>query len=175
MDVIRAERPQVLLTYDARGGYGHPDHVRARQVAEAVLKAAADPSRFPSSGPPWRVAKLYEQVFPLSYVAWFVRTLREAGIDAPLTAPSGVDGVRDHDVAAYGTPDDLVTTTIDTSAFAETKRAALTAHRTQMGPDQFLMRIPPELVRTLWSREFYRRLVPPPDGALETDLFARVR
>ena len=41
--VVREEQPQVVVTYDERGGYGHPDHVRAHQVAVAAFEAAGDP------------------------------------------------------------------------------------------------------------------------------------
>src|SRR3984893_15921406 len=57
--VMRAEQPQVVVTYDERGGYGHPDHIRAHQVAVAAFEAAGDPDRFSSAGPTWTPTKLY--------------------------------------------------------------------------------------------------------------------
>src|SRR6266568_8365735 len=51
--VIRDERPQVVVTYDERGGYGHPDHIRAHEVAVAAFDASADAERFPAAGAPW--------------------------------------------------------------------------------------------------------------------------
>src|SRR5919197_4570411 len=62
--VMREERPQVVITYDERGGYGHPDHVRAHQVAVAAFEAAGDEHRFPTAGPAWAPKKLYYTVFP---------------------------------------------------------------------------------------------------------------
>src|SRR5438105_1430607 len=54
--VVREERPQVLVTYDENGGYGHPDHIRAHQVAVAAFEAAADQGQFTEAGPAWSVS-----------------------------------------------------------------------------------------------------------------------
>ena len=43
---MREERPDVVVTYDENGGYGHPDHIRAHQVAVAAFEAAATPLAF---------------------------------------------------------------------------------------------------------------------------------
>src|SRR5205823_11224730 len=79
--VIREEHPQVVVTYDERGGYGHPDHIRAHQVAVAAFEAAADSDRFPSAGEAWASAKLYYSVVPRSALSRFAERLREAGIE----------------------------------------------------------------------------------------------
>src|SRR6266700_71578 len=57
--IIREEQPQVIVTYDERGGYGHPDHIRAHQVAVAAFEASGKPDQFPAAGPTWSPAKLY--------------------------------------------------------------------------------------------------------------------
>jgi N-acetyl-1-D-myo-inositol-2-amino-2-deoxy-alpha-D-glucopyranoside deacetylase len=57
--VIRQVRPQVLVTYDESGGYGHPDHIQAHRVAMGAIATAADPSFRPDAGEPWPVAKVY--------------------------------------------------------------------------------------------------------------------
>src|SRR6266581_2775760 len=69
--VVRAEHPQVIVTYDERGGYGHPDHVRAHQVAVAAFEAAGDADRYLAAGPAWAPAKLYYSVFPRSAMQRF--------------------------------------------------------------------------------------------------------
>src|SRR5215831_1552893 len=55
--VVREEQPQVIVTYDERGGYGHPDHIRAHQVAVAAFGAAGQGARFPGAGPAWNPSK----------------------------------------------------------------------------------------------------------------------
>src|ERR1700730_17747593 len=81
--VMRAEQPQVVVTYDERGGYGHPDHIRAHQVAVAAFAASGDAACFPLAGPVWAPSKLYYKVFPRSDMVRFSERLREAGIEPP--------------------------------------------------------------------------------------------
>ncbi|HLZ28422.1 MAG TPA: N-acetyl-1-D-myo-inositol-2-amino-2-deoxy-alpha-D-glucopyranoside deacetylase [Chloroflexota bacterium] len=167
--LMREERPDVVVTYDENGGYGHPDHVRAHQVAVAAFAAAGDPRRFPDAGTPWSPARLYYAVIARSSFPRFIERLREAGIESPFTAPSEVP---QPERPVFGVSDDRVTTRVDVSQYVETKRLSLAAHRTQMGPDQFFMRIPPELFGEFFGRETFQRVGGPEDGLAEDDLFA---
>ena len=168
--IIREERPQVVITYDERGGYGHPDHIRAHQVAVAAFEAAADSARFPSAGEVWAPAKLYYSVVPRSALGRFADRLREAGIEVPFRrqAESAESAGED---PPFGVADERVTTSVDVSAYVDQKRAALEAHRTQMGPDQFFMRVPQDLFAEVFGRETFQR-VSGPGSTPETDLFA---
>src|SRR4029077_20059835 len=56
---IREFRPHVMLTYDEKGGYPHPDHVMTHEVSVAAWEAAADPDAYPDSGEPWQPLKMY--------------------------------------------------------------------------------------------------------------------
>lgn len=176
--VIRDERPSVVLTYDERGGYGHPDHVKVHAVTLRAVDLAADPAWRPraagAASQPWRVPRLYAVVFPRSYVQEFSDRLRAHGIDAPWTAPAGVEGVENAE--AFGVPDARVTARVDVAQFAAVKRAALAEHRTQMPPTHWFMRMPPLLVSALWATEFFERLAPPPEPGAppEDDLFSGV-
>ena len=172
--VLDEERPRVMLAYDETGGYGHPDHVKAHQVAIAAFEAAGTA----------RPEKLYFVRFPLTWSREFVRRLREAGIDAPGSAPAGADAGPDlHEI---GVPDALVTTAIDVRRYLPAKLAALACHRSQLPPDHFLRRMPPELAQRLWAYEYFSRECNPTarpklnhqpspgfeTEALESDLFA---
>lgn len=166
VDVLEEERPEVMVAYDETGGYGHPDHVRAHEVAVAAYRAAP-----PASRP----ARLYFVRFPLTWSREFVRALRAAGIDAPGSAPAGADA--GPDVPEIGVPDHLITTRIDVGAYVPNKLAALRCHASQMS-DHFLTRVPPRLAERLWAYEFYSleddrciRARRPPEGAAG-DLFA---
>jgi N-acetyl-1-D-myo-inositol-2-amino-2-deoxy-alpha-D-glucopyranoside deacetylase len=169
VEVMRAEQPQVVVTYDERGGYGHPDHVRAHQVAVAAFAASGDQSRFPAAGPAWVPTKHYKTVFPRSAMQRFVERLRAAGIEPPFAranAEAAAEGVE----PPFGVDDDQVTTIVDVSAYIAAKHAALASHRTQMGPEQFFMQLPPELFAEAFGRETFQRVAgsgPTP----ETDLF----
>src|SRR5438477_12517913 len=101
--IIREERPQVIVTYDERGGYGHPDHIRAHQVAVAAFEASGKPDRFPAAGPTWSPAKLYYAVVPRSALNRFAERLRSAGVEVPFQreAQAGED-------APFGVADERV-------------------------------------------------------------------
>jgi mycothiol S-conjugate amidase len=165
--VVREERPEVIVTYDERGGYGHPDHIRAHQLAVAAFEAAGDSARFPSAGPAWKADRLYYSVVPRSAFGRFVERLQAAGVEIPFAREAESAG----EDPPFGVADERVTTNVDVSAYVETKRAALTAHRTQMGPEQFFMRLPPELFADVFGRETFQRVVGSGQTP-ETDLFA---
>jgi N-acetyl-1-D-myo-inositol-2-amino-2-deoxy-alpha-D-glucopyranoside deacetylase len=163
VELIQQERPQVLVAYDETGGYGHPDHIKAHQVAVAAYAASGE----------IQPAKLYFVRLPLTWSRDFVHSLREAGIDAPASAATGADA--GPQVIQVGVPDHLVTTAIDVRSYVEAKRAALACHATQMPPTHFLMRMPNGVARRLWAYEYYSREVGPtaaPPGERETDLFS---
>jgi mycothiol conjugate amidase Mca len=167
--LVRRERPQVLVTYDENGFYGHPDHIRAHQITVAAYEAAGDPARWPDAGEPWRPAKLYYTAVARSRIKNFGRLLREAGIEPPFEGGEA----REPDI---GTPDELITTEIDVSRQVERKRRALMAHASQMGPDVFFAKMPPALFHQVFGRESFR-LARGQSGTsgLERDLFAGLR
>ena len=169
--VIRAERPQVVVSYDPNGSYGHPDHIKAHRVAQAAFWAAGDPTRFPEAGAPWTPRKLYETVIPRSQMERFAMILQEHGVERP----TGEDEAMRERVLRYAVADSEITTRLEFPELVDEKRRALLVHATQIGPDSRFGRIPPELYRQLWGRESYRRVAGPfapgPEG-FETDLFA---
>jgi LmbE family N-acetylglucosaminyl deacetylase len=166
-ELIDQEQPQVVVSYDQTGGYGHPDHIKTHLATLAAVKSSHAA----------RAAKLYYVRFPLSWSRTFVRELRAAGIDAPSSAPTGADA--GPTLAEIGVPDQLVTTRIDVRPFVADKRAALALHASQMPPDSFLMRMPLELGARLWAYEYYSLeagpIAAPPPGEYETDFFAGLR
>jgi len=170
--VVREERPQVVVSYDVNGSYGHPDHVMAHRVAQAAFWAAGDPKRFPEAGAPWTPAKLYEAVISRSQMERFAEAMREGDGEGP--TPEEEQRMRERTMR-YALPDELITTVIDVADFSDEKRRAVMAHRTQMGPDSRFARIPEDKARELWGHERFRRVAGPfapgPDGR-EDDLFA---
>jgi LmbE family N-acetylglucosaminyl deacetylase len=169
--VIRAERPQVILTHNEHGDYGHPDHVKTHRVAVAAFADAGDPSRFPEAGPAWAPSKLYVGALPRSAMERWGELMREAGIEPPPRRElKDVEGRP----VEFGTPDELITTRIDVAAAADLKRRAMQAHRTQFGPEHFMLKMPSERFRSLWADEWFRLLIGPrgDDGSEhERDLF----
>jgi N-acetyl-1-D-myo-inositol-2-amino-2-deoxy-alpha-D-glucopyranoside deacetylase len=163
--ILREEHADVVVTYDEKGGYGHPDHIRAHQVAVAAFHAAGDPTRYPETGSAWAPRKLYYAILTRSAMRRFGETLRAAGVEVPF---------RDDENPGMGVDDDRLTTVVDVAAYAETKRQALLAHRTQLGSMGFFVNLPPELYGQLATHETFQRVEPPPDGGfglkLEDDL-----
>jgi N-acetyl-1-D-myo-inositol-2-amino-2-deoxy-alpha-D-glucopyranoside deacetylase len=124
--VVRELRPQVLVTYDEIGGYGHPDHIMAHRVAMAAAERAAQPG---GGGAPWTIAKIYWTALPKSVLQRGIDALRAAGDE------SFFDGVESADDLPMGNPDGEVTTAVDGREFAAAKDAAMRAHATQIAVD----------------------------------------
>jgi N-acetyl-1-D-myo-inositol-2-amino-2-deoxy-alpha-D-glucopyranoside deacetylase len=170
--VIRQTRPQVLVTYDENGGYGHPDHIQAHRVAMRAVDLAADP-RF-GDGASWQVSKVYWCAVPLSWWRQSLRSLRESG---DTTTFEGLDPEGE---LPFGTPDELVTTVIDAPEHVEGKLAAMRAHATQITVDGPFFALSNNLGNEVWSREAYQLVRStaggrPSSDDPETDLFAGVQ
>jgi LmbE family N-acetylglucosaminyl deacetylase len=149
-------RPQVVVTYDENGGYGHPDHIQAHRIAVAAAETSGIPS------------KLYYTAVPRARVAELFEFLRSTGAAAEM---GDVELPED-----FGTPDELITTVVDVSPYVEHKRKALEAHASQ-GDNIFLLRMPEEAQQRAFAHEsFVRHLNRVPDAPdHEDDLFAGLR
>ena len=169
--LIRALRPQVVLTFNSYGGYGHPDHIACYHATQAAFEAAADPARFPEAGPAWAVSKLYEINRPreLTRQAW--ERMRERGMKTPLDNP-------DYQLENFTAPDELITTAIDVAEFMGLKRAALLEHRTQIAADGPFLSMPEDIGRSWSGVEYFTllraRVALPPHDGYEDDLFAGI-
>jgi len=157
-----------VLTYDERGGYPHPDHIRTHEVSMAAFDAAGDPDRFPEAGPPWQPLKLYyHATFSRERVEQIHKGAVERGIESPFA-----EWLERWDEEEDGIPDPVVTTQVDVAAWLGRRRDALIAHATQIDPNSFWFAIPDEVVAEIYPWEDYtlvRSLVP--TGERETDLF----
>jgi N-acetyl-1-D-myo-inositol-2-amino-2-deoxy-alpha-D-glucopyranoside deacetylase len=148
--VVREVRPQVLVTYDENGGYGHPDHIQAHRVAMGAVEAAVDPAYRPDLGEPWSVAKVYWNCFPKSVL--------QQGIDAlaALGEESFFEGVTSADDLPFAVPDELVTAAVDGRAFVDRKDAAMRAHPTQIQVDGPFFALSNNLGMEVMGIEYYR-------------------
>ncbi|GGO34393.1 N-acetyl-1-D-myo-inositol-2-amino-2-deoxy-alpha-D-glucopyranoside deacetylase [Streptomyces lasiicapitis] len=169
VEVIRELRPQVLVTYDPDGGYGHPDHIQAHRVAMRAAELAAEPAFRADLGDPHTVAKVYWNRVPRSVVEERFRWLAGALGDSPFTAAAAVadvPGVID---------DERVTAEIDGRDFGAAKAAAMRAHVTQIEVGEPLFALSNGLAQPIFDVEYYE-LVRGEAGAVrgvrETDLFA---
>jgi LmbE family N-acetylglucosaminyl deacetylase len=153
-ELMERYRPQVVVTYDENGGYGHPDHIQAHRIAVAATEATGIPD------------KLYYAVIPRRRIRELMEFLRTTGADL------GEDVELPED---FGTPDEEITTLVDVSPYAGRKRKALEAHASQ-GDNIFLLRLPEEVQQQAFGHESFVRhfsRVTAPDT--EDDLFAGLR
>jgi N-acetyl-1-D-myo-inositol-2-amino-2-deoxy-alpha-D-glucopyranoside deacetylase len=164
--VIREVRPQVLVTYDANGYYGHPDHIQAHRVSQRAVRLAAAGG---PGGPPWPVAKFYATAMPRSVLARLIEL--GPGHSARFRQ------VRSVAELPFGVADGQVTTEVDGTAQLAAKTAALRAHATQVAVAGDLYALADGVGQRITGREFYTLLAGPrgpgagPHG-WERDLFA---
>ncbi len=174
VDVIREVRPQVLVTYDQNGGYGHPDHIQAHRVAMYASVLAAAPSYRTDLGDAWDIPKIYWNAMSEKRMREGLRRLRESG-DTTMFEGMDPDGPMPEFVVA----DELITSEIDGREFVERKMAAMAAHATQIALDGPFFALSNQQGNEVWAMEFYRLVKgirgvgSGPDGR-ETDLFAGV-
>lgn len=164
--IIRYYRPEIIVTYDETGGYGHPDHVMTHRMTVAALQASADPAQFPTSGPAWQVIKLYYTAWARSEMLRAFKWMHLFGLNTPLRHP---DFNPDH----FGCPDQLITTKIDVRPVIGIKRRALFAHRSQMGRQLWFRCFLCLTERRIYRYESFRRIYPPASSSItETDIFS---
>jgi len=126
--ILREVRPQVLITYDEKGGYGHPDHIQAHRVTVAAFDKAGLSTYAPELGEPWQPTRLYYTAFPRSVLQAGIDYLKGSGQTNFLGADSADD-------LPFGNPDEEVTTEIDARDYLDAKVAAMRAHATQIEVD----------------------------------------
>jgi N-acetyl-1-D-myo-inositol-2-amino-2-deoxy-alpha-D-glucopyranoside deacetylase len=168
VEVIREVRPQVVVTYDPEGDYGHPDHIIAHRVATAAVTAAGDAAY--GTGPAWTVAKVYWTATPRSQLRREFDAVRASG------GRFRVERLEDR---PFGVEDELVTTAIDSAPHGAAKLQALAAHRTQITVDGRFYALSNQLGREALAVEYFRlaRGTPGADrdaDGRETDLFAGI-
>jgi len=150
--LMQQHRPDVVVTYDDFGFYGHPDHIQAHRITVAALRESVI------------AARLFHPAIRRSRLALFQQRMVDAGMEPP-TFDEDRFGALDEDIAA----------SVDCRAYAQTKLAAVRAHATQHD-NLFFLRFPPESFAEMFGTEEFVRgdgapRVPTPDD----DLFAGLR
>jgi N-acetyl-1-D-myo-inositol-2-amino-2-deoxy-alpha-D-glucopyranoside deacetylase len=166
--IMREVRPQVLITYDEDGAYGHPDHIQANRVTVAAFERSGDPGYAPELGEPWQPAKLYYSAIPRTQFREGMKALADRGIET---------GFGDEE-PSFVVDDELVTTMIDTADQLSAKVAALRAHESQIAVNDMFFAMADGGGRAMFATETFRLargdLGPTnPDGK-EDDVFAGV-
>lgn len=169
--LLRAIRPQVVITHDETGGYFHPDHIFCWKITHAAFSAAGDGTQYPEIGPaPYQPQRLYYTAFPNTWVKFFTLLMRLRGQD-----PTRAGRNKDIDFTRLGIPRHRLHAVIDYGRYWDVKRAASAKHSSQGGGTSNSRLLPQWLQRRLLARETFMRAYPPvPDGFREYDLFQDV-
>lgn len=166
--VIREAQPAVMVTYDARGNYGHPDHINAHRIGVSAMQAAADPSRFADAGPAFAVDKFYEVAFNRDRWSAVMAEMKERGMTLPWdfdaedeAAAGATDGAAaadakpDEEPESFGVPEAEITAQVDVAAWAAAKRTAMDCHKTQRQDFGWLIDLPDDLATRILSPESF--------------------
>ncbi len=168
--VIRDRRPQVLITYNEVGNYGHPDHIQAHRVAMYATQLAGVPSYRRDLGKPWTVARVYWSTISKSQIVAGIQALRDAG-DTETFKEFDPEGP----LSSMMSDDADIAVEIDGRPWVTQKLAAMRAHATQITADGPFFAGADVLAEERWAREYYRLAggVPLPAGeGWADDLFA---
>ena len=162
---IRSLKPEVVITFDPDGAYGHPDHIAIHHHTVAAVAAARDETRYPEAGPVWAPRRLFFTAISKARFAEIRRRLAEMGVDT-----SAFDRP---DMPIVGQDDDEIDVTMDVRDTVAAKREALKCHATQFGPDNFMTQLAGDVADELMSPEAFTLWwgTPIPDGR-DGDLFA---
>jgi mycothiol S-conjugate amidase len=169
VEIIRQERPEVVLCYDESRGYEHPDHIRVHEWGTRAFHEAGDGTKFPEKGAPWEPSKLY-------YFATFTKErfqkLNDASVAEGLESPFA-GWLENWDAMGFVEPP--ITARVDVADYIELRSKALLAHATQIDPDSFWFAVPDEIQRKIYPWEDYTLITSKVDTTSpEDDLFAGV-
>lgn len=179
-ELFRRYRPQVVVTYDPNGFYGHPDHIQAHRITMAAAEATGIPD------------KLYYTAVPRSAMAEFGRRLRELGVDFGADAAEGDGsagqgspeegreaGAGDAEPAGpreeWGTPDEEITSYLDVSGYTDRKYESIQCHASQADNIFFLKMDRPVFAELMGVETFVRVRDRTAAPLPEADLFAGLR
>jgi N-acetyl-1-D-myo-inositol-2-amino-2-deoxy-alpha-D-glucopyranoside deacetylase len=162
--IILEIKPQVLITYDEFGGYGHPDHIKAHRVAMRAAEVAETKG--------WKIEKIYWNTMPRSVIQMGIEKMKEVGSDF-----FGAESVDD---LPFAKPDELVTSVVHASEFVPQKLAAMKAHATQISVDGPFFALSNNLGLSVWGDEYYtivkgEKAAPFDENGRELDLFAGIK
>jgi len=171
VEVIRRERPQVLITYsDYHRGFPHPDHLKVHDISVRAFDRAGDADWYPDAGTPWTPSKLY-------YTMW-----SKARLLAVHEEYIRLHGKSPYDQEWLDRPghDHRITTKLDVREYLWARSGALLAHATQVDPEEsWWFGLTDDQLAAVYPWEDWvlaeSHVGFPAEGVLEDDLFSGLR
>jgi LmbE family N-acetylglucosaminyl deacetylase len=167
-EVLREERPQVIMTYNEYGFYGHPDHIQAHRITLAAIELLDyEPTLYFNAIPDSVMARFRER--------WAQEEREKTAADAAKGLVREPEASRDGEEVPMGTPDADISAAIDISEVTDAKFDALAAHQSQIA-ESFWMKMGREQFKQVMSTEWFIRILNPQDveGCVD-DIFAGYR
>ncbi len=169
VEIVRRERPQVMVSYNEVGGYGHPDHIMAHRIALLAFDGAANTEVYPQQSdetPPWQPLKFYYTANSRDHMLKMAKAAKEAGLEIGFgsqVAKQIESVLRGEPVdpenpqrPPWGVPEDAISTFIDVHDYLDQKRASLLAHKTQaVSTNRFMAGMPDDFARTAYGMEYF--------------------
>ncbi len=169
--IIRQIQPDIVITHDSGGGYGHPDHVATHNGVVQAFYDAAEPEKYPDFGPPFQASKLYFLVHPRRFMKVMIKLMPLFGQDPHHFGRNGdVDLTQ---ITGISFPIHAVVRL--EKQYVEVRNQAVACHASQSQGDgrrrPSLFRIIDIIGRIQGPREYFMREYPPPTKRKEKDLF----
>jgi LmbE family N-acetylglucosaminyl deacetylase len=163
--LMRQLKPDVVITFEPYGWYGHPDHQAVSQLATAAFEQVGDSEAYPDAGLPWQPQRLFYAVLPVSKFQIMAEYAQANDLADGGFEPLDIQ----HEAEAQ------ITHVVNVRSLLETKQAVMWAHQTQFGEDNWFRKLPEEMVRQVWGDEYFIQVYPTPADDLRqapsADLF----
>ncbi len=141
--ILKDESADILTVYDSHGGYGHPDHIQVHRVGHRAAEMAGTPH-------------VYESTMNRDHLR---RVMEVAAAENPDFEGPDLD-----DESEFGSPESVITTTVDVEGWLGAKRASMAAHASQIPEDSFFLALPDEAFAMAFGNEWFIRTSPPAPG-----------
>jgi N-acetyl-1-D-myo-inositol-2-amino-2-deoxy-alpha-D-glucopyranoside deacetylase len=165
--LIRELKPDVVVTHDEGGGYGHPDHLATHAAVVRAFRAASNGDQYPEEGPPFQPSKLYFGFIHHGLLKLMIKLMPLFGQN-----PHHFGRNKDIDLTT------IISVEYPAHAVIKLKRQSMSirnkaaaCHASQGGARPYPFGILKILDRVRGQRDYFMRAYPPPSRRREKDLF----
>ncbi|MEM7344086.1 MAG: PIG-L family deacetylase [Chloroflexota bacterium] len=159
--LMRQLKPDVVVTFEPFGWYGHPDHQTTGRFATAAYERLDDAAAYPAAGSPWQPQRLYQAVMPASNFEKIMAIAKEYDIDMSGFEQLPLDILRE--------TESQVTHILDQRALYDVRQTAMMAHKTQFGEDSIFQKIPEQVAQETFGKDYFIQVYPEPAETLRAE------